>query len=273
LTRPRRGDKLSTNPEVLAMSILNPTRPRGSIIAVFALIGLGAISPSESAQFRPQPATPISPPNGMLGQQGGTFPASGAGAQGGITGNGNFAGRPPATTIPTIPQPPTNFPTVPSFERVWSCEKCRKEVGRGNFPPSTCQHCGVRLINGSGSGDKPTGSGGTMTPGMGNTPIGMVPPPGMNPGQPYTPEPTPNYPPQTYTPNYNSGSTTPAPAPATTNSGRSVGAVLIIVAGAITGVLMLIVGIIIAFVIISKNSSKRSPRRVASRRRRNRDDD
>ena len=75
------------------------------------------------------------------GAPGGNYPGAGGGAIGNIPGTGNFAGQPPMSNFPN--NGPT-FPTAPSLERVWTCEKCGKEVGRGNYPPSSCQHCGVR---------------------------------------------------------------------------------------------------------------------------------
>ena len=50
--------------------------------------------------------------------------------------------------------PPGGF-GGPRFENVWKCGKCQREIGTGAFPPATCPHCGVHLINGMGNGDKP----------------------------------------------------------------------------------------------------------------------
>ncbi|MEO2091329.1 MAG: hypothetical protein ABGY75_17860, partial [Gemmataceae bacterium] len=51
--------------------------------------------------------------------------------------------------------PPGGF-GGPRFENVWKCGKCQREIDTGAFPPATCPHCGVHLINGMGNGDKPT---------------------------------------------------------------------------------------------------------------------
>ncbi len=203
------------------------------------------------------------------GMPGGNFPGAGGGATGNIPGTGNFAGQPPMSNFPKGP----TFPTGPLLERVWSCEKCGKEVGRGNFPPSSCQHCGVQLINGIGRGDLPTGTG--TSPNMPITApgTGMPSGPGVIPMAPTTPYvPPSNYPPA----NYPSTTYTTTPAPATAPSSRPLGTVLIIIAGVVTGVVLLIVIGVIATVVIARGASKRPARRskVAARRKRKvRDED
>lgn len=254
------------------MPYRSPTRVRGAIVIIFALLLSALLLPNVSAQFRPptnpggggapRPTGPqMSPPNGVFG-------AGGNGGPGNIPGNGNFAGRPPTPNFPTTPQP--FMPTIPTFERVWTCEKCGKEVGRGNYPPASCQHCGVRLINGIGGGDKPIGNGG-------NAPNGTMPPSAIMPPPPVidpyvrTPE-IPTYPPATYPPSptypqttYYPSSTS-APTPSSTSSGPSVGRVLIVAAGIVTGVMLLIIAAIVGVIIVSSHAGK-TTKRSARRRR------
>jgi hypothetical protein len=69
--------------------------------------------------------------------------------------------KPPTFTPPTFTPP--SIPRGPLFENVWSCGKCKAELGRGNVKPSydSCPKCGVRFINGGGGG---TGGFGLVTP-------------------------------------------------------------------------------------------------------------
>ena len=249
------------------MPARTPVRIRGAIIAVFSLLALALVLPSVSAQLRP-PGSPQQPP---------TFPQP-MPPGGNIPGSGNFTGTRPGGSM---------------FERVWTCGKCGKEIGRGNFPPGTCQFCGTKLINGIGGGDKPIGGG--TNPGMPGTNPAM---PGMNPGMPTTPNPAmppvvqppmfpaagptypdassppytpPAYTPPVYTPSGSSGST-----PATTeSSGPSTGRLLIMIGAAVTGIMVLIVVVIAVIAIVSRSSKKRPAKRAVRRRpaRRDRDDD
>ena len=72
---------------------------------------------------------------------------------------------------------PPNMPGLggaPRIVKVWRCTGCGNEIGRGlNAPPSTCPHCGARIINGIGNG--------IPQPGMGLNPTGPIIPPGFNP--------------------------------------------------------------------------------------------
>lgn len=70
--------------------------------------------------------------------------------------------KPPTFTPPTFTPP--NIPRGPLFENVWSCGKCKAELGRGNVKPSydSCPKCGVRFINGGGGGG--TGGFGLVNP-------------------------------------------------------------------------------------------------------------
>lgn len=77
---------------------------------------------------------------------------------------------------PPFPQPPRPPIGPPQIERVWTCGKCGREIGRGAFPPGTCPHCGVRIINGVGGGP--------------------INPPPINPNPPFMPQPQPVIAPQ-----------------------------------------------------------------------------
>ena len=80
----------------------------------------------------------------------------------------------------------------PLFERVWTCGKCGREIGRGNFPPATCPYCGVRLINGIGPADPQYNNGNQPAPNNGgqmmpnnpqlNPNAGVMPPNNQNSG-------------------------------------------------------------------------------------------
>ena len=287
---------------------------RRAILAVFILLGLALAVPRVAAQVSaprpgggpnfpaggggafgnpPQPGAPggnaafgnvpqpiIPGGNGAFGNvpqpgmPGGNFPAAGGGANGNIPGTGNFAGQPPTANFPTG----SNFPTIPTgplLERVWSCEKCGKEVGRGNYPPSSCQHCGVQLINGIGRGDRPTGTGTSPNIPISGPGTGMSSGPGISPITPTTPYvPPPNYPTTNYPTTYNAPSNPPTPT--TAPPSRPLGTVLIIIAGVVTGVVLLIVIGIIATVVIARSASKRPARRgkaAARRKRKVRDED
>lgn len=89
--------------------------------------------------------------------------------------------RPPIITPPPIVQPPIVQPPInpPRFENVWTCGKCRREIGTGAFPPATCPHCGVRIINGVGGGANPP----PMNPPVVDPapPIQIAPPPVLPP--------------------------------------------------------------------------------------------
>lgn len=93
---------------------------------------------------------------------------------------------PPPIPRPPIPQPPPfqppviQPPKIPTIERIWTCSKCRAEIGRGAFPPGTCPNCGVRIINGVG-GPNPPGPN-PMPPPFVAPPVNVGPPPVQNVG-------------------------------------------------------------------------------------------
>ena len=89
---------------------------------------------------------------------------------------------PPTFTPPSFPAPPT-IPRGPSFETVWTCGKCKAELGRGNSKPSfdACPRCGVRFINGGGGGG--TGGFGLVNP-PAPPDVGMFTPPTTAPADP-----------------------------------------------------------------------------------------
>jgi len=77
------------------------------------------------------------PGGGIGGQPGGGIGGQPGGGMGGQPGGG-FGGQPGGGKM---------------FEKIWTCSKCGREVGRGDFPPGNCPHCGVRFINGVGGGN------------------------------------------------------------------------------------------------------------------------
>ncbi|MBI3822132.1 MAG: hypothetical protein HY289_05560 [Planctomycetes bacterium] len=123
-----------------------------------------------------------------------------------------FPGPPTNPGGPINPGIPPNNPGLPpnnpgggkTFETVWTCGKCRKEVGRGIRPPATCPHCGVKLINGTDNtflngnpgANPPLGNPPVGNPPLGNPPLGNPPlaepavpvgNPGAVPAQPLVP--------------------------------------------------------------------------------------
>ena len=101
------------------------------------------------------------PGSGGMPQPGGGTPYPGGGMPypgGGMPQPGSM--MPPSGMMPTPPMQPyvpePRIPGGPTFENIWTCQKCGKEVGRGAFPPATCPHCGVQLFGGIGRGDPPT---------------------------------------------------------------------------------------------------------------------
>jgi hypothetical protein len=113
----------------------------------------------------------------------------------------------PSLAQPRFPRPPIGPPQMPQapnpfnpnrpglggplITHVWTCGKCGKEIGTGNFPPANCPFCGVRLINGIGPANPNGGGNGNMQPPTNNQP--RVP---NNPGNPNPPDaPNDNPPP------------------------------------------------------------------------------
>jgi hypothetical protein len=84
---------------------------------------------------------------------------------------------PPINQPPIFQPPPINQPPInpPRFENIWSCGKCRRDIGTGAFPPATCPHCGVRIINGVGGGANPPPV--NPPPFNPQPPINIAPPP------------------------------------------------------------------------------------------------
>jgi hypothetical protein len=130
---------------------------RIALVGVLAVLTAALVVPNVSAQL------------GGPGRPGGR--PGGAGAQTPPFGGGMMPGGPPPGVVPpAMPRPdmpgapgsgmggpfgpPGGF-GGPKFESVWKCGKCQREIGTGAFPPATCPHCGVHLINGMGNGDKP----------------------------------------------------------------------------------------------------------------------
>ena len=134
---------------------------RAGTVPVLGLLVVALCLGSARAQFNPPPQNPFMPPGGP--QQPGGF-------------NGRMPGM-----------------GGPLFENVWTCGKCGREIGRGNFPPATCPYCGVRLINGIGpadpkynNGNQPAPNNGAMMPPNNPNPgmmPGMMPPNNQNSGQ------------------------------------------------------------------------------------------
>lgn len=186
---------------------------RIALIGVLAVLAAALVVPNVSAQLgRPGgglgPVAPPAPPGGGLGGMPGGppgFPPGGPGPgmmpqpnmPGGLGGNVPQMPRPDMPGGPQMPRP--NMPGGPIgppggfggplFETVWKCGKCQKEIGTGAFPPATCPHCGVHLINGMGNGDKPArdnpgGFNALRGPQPGPQPGPVDPPPAFDGGMP-----------------------------------------------------------------------------------------
>src|SRR5437764_596322 len=102
-------------------------------------------------------------------------------------------GGPGVPQIPGGPGMPSGppMPGIPTFEHVWTCGKCGKELGRGksllekpNY--TSCPFCGVHFVNGGGFGVGPLNPGNGQ--GAPNQP--QAPNPTMPNGQ-QAPNPTP----------------------------------------------------------------------------------
>jgi hypothetical protein len=190
--------------------------------------------------------------------------------------------RPPMPGGPFGPRMnPPNMPGLgggPRIVKVWRCTGCGNEIGRGlNAPPSTCPHCGARIINGIGNGIPQAG--------MGPNPTGPMIPPGFNPNQaapanppefnPTNPpdfnggEPVVNAPVGDNAPEANVGSGSGSVDSSNNlSSGTRKGVVIALVIGIIVvGASILVGGTLLLIYAVNGNGS--SP----SRRRRRRDED
>jgi len=120
------------------------TGVRVGLVAIFtAILSLVFVEDARSQPGRPRPGSITGMPGGVTGiPRPPSFPQPPS------------IPRPPTFTPPNIPSPPS-FPRGPSFETVWSCGKCRAELGRGNSKPSfdACPKCGARFVNGGGGGN------------------------------------------------------------------------------------------------------------------------
>jgi len=84
--------------------------------------------------------------------------------------------------FPQPPRPPIVRPPGPTkIERVWTCGKCLKEIGRGAFPPGTCPFCGVKIINGIGGGSPSPNNPNPFSNPNPMPPPGPMPPPNAQP--------------------------------------------------------------------------------------------
>ena len=145
---------------------------RTAIVGIFAVLVTGFTV----ADVRSQPGRPSGisgRPSGISGISGGIngMPGGimgrppGFGPPGGISGIGGIPGPPPIpggisgiSGIGGMPggiggNPGGGFGS-PRFESVWSCGKCKAELGRGNVKPSydACPRCGVKFVDGGGGG-------------------------------------------------------------------------------------------------------------------------
>jgi hypothetical protein len=94
---------------------------------------------------------------------------------------------------PMNPNNPLGPRQGPAIVKIWTCSKCGAEVGRGDFPPATCPHCGARLLNGVGGGGRgPSGPpNNNFTP---NGPQANTPPMNQPPNTQPNPQPPVNNP-------------------------------------------------------------------------------
>ena len=98
----------------------------GILVALAGPVSVILLTNGLHAQFQPPPQPKIQPPPPI---------------------------QPPPIQPPKIQPPPPI--QVPQFEQVWTCGKCGKVMGNGAFPPGTCPHCGVKIINGIDKGGAP----------------------------------------------------------------------------------------------------------------------
>jgi DNA-directed RNA polymerase subunit RPC12/RpoP len=153
------------------------------------------------------------------------------------------------------------------IQNVWTCGKCKKQVGTGTLAPDNCPHCGTKFINGMGG---PTDAGnGNPQAGGGNPGGGVEPPGGIPPGAGGIPPPQKPQPPvQGSGGNPNSGKPSSSTADTETKSGRlgTVAIVAIIGGGVVAfGIFAAAVGVGVWFV-MRNQPDKKKPRRFSPRR-------
>lgn len=264
----------------------SPARVRFALLGIFTVLAVAlTVDPVRSQPGRP----PGFPGGGVGGIPGGGIGGVSGGGIGGIPGGG-ITGFPGGVTgfpggLPGMPSPPT-MPNPGRTERVWTCGKCNRELGRGLAPPavSKCPGCGVRLVGVDFGTGLPGMTAPPSMPGMPATPGGFagtpsvpgaVPPhattPGGSGGGPELPArpddggipligtPAPGTTAPSYTPSSDpapaaSGEATPA-APA--ESGGKTGRVLkiIAIAGGV-GLVLVVVGMLVA---VSRNAGGGRP--------------
>ncbi len=180
----------------------------------------------------------------------------------------------PPIMQPPIAQPPIMQPPMPNpgmggnfggggLVKTWTCGRCGRNLGTGDFPPAQCPGCQARIINGIGG---PQNMGNPNPPGM--------PPPNFNP-----PINNPVVMPPVNNPNFNTPPAGPvteraAPPPLavdeTTRSGAmTVGMVILICA--LLGVLVLgvcVVGGVVLVMTMNKSPKKASRGSLKPRRSR-----
>ena len=243
------------------MPARTPVRIRGAIIAVFSLLTLALVLPSVSAQFGPN-----SPPPRP------EFPGSAPRPKPRPTPSDRFRELPvpPVVTMPESPDPRTPagrdtgrsvYPgKTPSYESVWICDKCKKEVVHGLFTPQNCPHCGVTFSNGSALGTK-FGPKAPSAP----APVGI----GANAAA--GPEDEPNAPQATDSPPSGSNVSPPVAPEAVpeTRTGRKV----VIIVAIVSGILILIVVAVAVIAMLSGSSPQRPVQRAVRRSTSRYDDD
>ena len=241
---------------------------RIALVGTFALLVAGLILPNVSAQFPRQP-----------------FPGGGPGMQPRVP----EPPRMPEIPRPNFPQP--QMPEGPRFggiERVWTCGKCGKEIGRGAFPPGTCPHCGVRIVNGMGGGDQPAqpNNNGEFNTPDNRTRRGMQPrpQPGIQPPQGgdfnagnFDPPPMNPQPAFGGQPDLNENWLPPANEfPQAKPEASSSSGLFWTVFGIVFGLIILLVIGLVLFAVLSqsgKKKARRKPTRASTRKRRDDDDD
>jgi hypothetical protein len=159
--------------------------------------------------------------------------------------------RPPGINPPGM-NPPGMMPGGggPTIVNVWTCEGCGGELGRGlSAPPSTCPHCGAKIINGVGNGIPQAG----MTNPGGIIPPIMNPPAFNPPTQPVVNPPVVN--------------NNPSPAPSTsssdtssTSTGSKKGVIIALVIGVVVVGISILVGGTFLVIYTMRNSGSSKPR-------------
>jgi hypothetical protein len=260
-------------------------RPAGFVGQPMGVIGQPGGFAGQPANFAGQPGGIVGQPGGVVGQPGGFVgqPAGFVGQPGGVIGQpSGFVGQPGGVTgraggfvgSPTIPG-------IGGTRYIYTCENCKREVGRFDL---RCPHCGVRF---SGTIDRTGQSLGGGIPGMTGprSPIvgnpanaGMVPPigarpPNVQPGfgggpgervtfndpaQNAAPPVVPQAPPLEITTPPPSSSGSDSSKPSDEKSGLSAKVVIGVGVG-VLGVFALIAGVV---VVLNQGSSEKPKRRL-----------